>query len=314
METVPCPVTGSREFRPLLQAPDRFNLQGQPWQLVQSTASGLVMLDPRPEMNEMVAHYPAEAYDPYLHDGNASTLRDRVFLAATSLLLSGKAEIVMKGIDKPAKSVQVLEVGCSTGRLLLRIHRDFGVPLENLCGVETDRQAAAIAKSAGIGSISESGLDETSFESRFDRIVFWHALEHLHRINESLDRARELLKPEGQLVIAVPNIQSSDARRYGKHWIALDAPRHLWHFTPDTLGRLLVKHGFSVLHIDRWIPDTLYNVWYSEKLDRTISGRQFGLGGFARATLNAMRSLATGLDPRQASSIVVRAVRMKKGY
>ena len=312
METAPCPITGSREFTPFLQAPDRFNLQGQPWQIAQSTASGLVMLNPRPVANEMATHYPAEAYDPFLHAGNARALRDRIFLAASSLLLAGKARIVMKSIDKPMDSVQVLEVGCSTGRLLLRIHRDYGVPLANLCGVEIDQQAAERARSAGIGSVSETGLDETSFDRRFDRIVFWHALEHLHRINESLARARELLRPGGQLVIAVPNLQSDDARRYGPNWIALDAPRHLWHFTPETLQMLLEKHGFSVLETGRWIPDTLYNVWYSEKLECAVKGQRFGFGGITRATTNALRSLAKGRDPRRASSMIVRAVVEKR--
>ena len=312
METAPCPITGSREFTPFLQVPDRFNLQGKTWQLAQSTPSGLVMLDPRPAANEMATHYPAEAYDPFLHLDNARTLRDHLFVAASSLLLAGKARVVMQGIGKPSNSAQVLEVGCSTGRLLLRIHRDYGVPLENLCGVEIDRQAAERARSAGVGSVSESGLDETSFERQYDRIVFWHALEHLHRINEALDRARELLKPGGQLVIAVPNLQSSDARRYGPNWIALDAPRHLFHFTPETLQRLLEKHGFSVLEFGRWIPDTLYNVWYSEKLDCAVKGQRFGFGGITRAMTNALRSLAKGRDPRRASSMIVRAVVAKR--
>jgi 2-polyprenyl-3-methyl-5-hydroxy-6-metoxy-1,4-benzoquinol methylase len=311
METAPCPITGSREFIPLMQVPDRFNLQGKTWQLAQSTASGLVMLAPRPEADEMATHYPAEAYDPFLHDGNARALRDRFYLAATSLLLGGKARIVMKGIGKPAASAHILEVGCSTGRLLQRIHRDYGVPLTNLFGVETDRQAAEVARRGGV-AVSESALEVTDFNARFDRIVFWHVLEHLHRIGESLDRVRTLLKPGGQLIIAVPNIGSSDARRYGPNWIALDAPRHLYHFTPETLRKLLKKHGFSVRDVGRWIPDTLYNVWYSEKLDSAVRGQQFGLGGIMRATANAALSLAAGRDPRRASSIIVRAV-MRNG-
>jgi SAM-dependent methyltransferase len=277
---------------------------------VRSTASGLAMLNPRPEVDEMAAHYPAETYDPFLHAGNARTLRDRAWLAVTSLLLAGKAKIVMKGLEKPAKSVRILEVGCSTGRLLMRIHRDYGIPLTNLFGVETDRQAADTARNAGL-CVSEAGLEESDFDIRFDRIVFWHTLEHLHRLGESLDCARELLTPDGQLIIAVPNLDSDDARRYGPNWIALDAPRHLYHFTPETLGKLLEKHGFSVLDLGTWIPDTLYNVWFSEKLDRTINGRLLGIGAASRAASNAIRSLASGRDPRLASSMVVRAVRMK---
>lgn len=309
MERVPCPITGSREFLPLMQAPDRFDPRGPSWRLVRSTASGLVMLDPRPEAHEMAAHYPAETYDPFLHAGNARTLRDRAWLAVTSLLLAGKARIVMKEIDKPANAAHILEVGCSTGRLLMRIHRDYGIPLTNLFGVETNRQSAAAARNAGLG-VSEAGLEKCDFAHRFDRIVFWHALEHLHRLVESLDRARELLKPGGQLVIAVPNLDGADARRYGPSWIALDAPRHLYHFTPETLGKLLEKHGFSVLDLGTWIPDTLYNVWFSEQLEREINRKTLGIGGIARTAFRAAQSLASGRDPRRASSMVVRAMRM----
>ena len=312
METVPCPITGSREFTPFLQALDRFNLHGEPWQLVQSSASGLVMLNPRPGPDEMATHYPAEAYDPFLNQTNSRSLRDQCYLAISDVLMAGKASMVMKGIKKPADATQVLEVGCSTGRLLLRIRGDFGVPLTNLFGVETDRQAASTARRAGL-RISKPDLCDADFDSRrFDRIIFWHALEHLHRIGEALDQARELLRPDGQLIIAVPTIESLDARGYGPNWIALDAPRHLYHFSPDTLQKLLEKHGLSILNIGRWIPDTLYNVWYSEKLERSINGKPFGISGIARAGVRAAKSLAAGRNPKRASSMIVRAVRMKR--
>jgi hypothetical protein len=176
--------------------------------------------------------------------------------------------------------------------------------------VETNRQSAAAARHTGLG-VSEAGLEERDFAHRFDRIVFWHTLEHLHLLGQSLDRARELLDADGQLIIAVPNLDSDDARRYGQNWIALDAPRHLCHFAPETLRKLLEKHGVSVLELGRWVPDTLYNVWYSEKLERTISGKTFSSGGIVRAAFCAAQSLAAGRDPRRASSMVVRAVRMK---
>lgn len=312
MESVPCPITGSREFKPFLQAPDRFDPRGPSWRLVRSAESGLVMLDPRPGANEMAAHYPAEAYDPFLNQANSRSLRDKVYLAISDFLLAGKAKIVMNDIGKPPESAHVLEVGCSTGRLLLRIHRDYGVPLANLCGVETDRQSAEAARNAGLTHISEHGLEDADFNQRFDRIVFWHVLEHLHRVGETLDRARELLKPGGQLIIAVPNLESDDAGRYGASWIALDAPRHLYHFTPETLRKLLENHGFSVLDFGRWVPDTLYNVWYSEKLDRATSGQPLGVGAVTRASVYALRSLAAGRDPLHASSLVIRAVVTKR--
>ncbi|NTU53602.1 MAG: class I SAM-dependent methyltransferase [Chlorobiaceae bacterium] len=308
MERVPCPITGNEDFTPFLQVPDRFTLPGPSWQLVRSNSSGLVMLNPRPSPDEMAAHYPAESYDPFLHRANCRSLRDRAYLATSSLLLRGKANFVMQGINKPPDSVHILETGCSSGRLLLALHRHHGVPLQHLYGVEPDRAAALAARCAGVGNVTETELADAVFDLHFDRIIFWHSLEHLHRTGETLDRAHELLNPEGIVIIALPNLRSDDARRYGPHWIALDAPRHLCHFTPETLGRILEKHGFSVLDFSTWMPDTLYNVWYSEKLDRAVKERTFGFGGFTQATANTIRSFVAGIDPRRASSMVVRAV------
>lgn len=313
MERIPCPITGSGEFTPVLQAPDRFNHTLQPWNIVQATASGLHMLNPRPAPGDMAAHYPADGYDPFLNSANARSLREHAYIALSSLLLRKKAAIVMNGIEKQAASVNILETGCASGRLLLALHRHYGIPLPNLFGIEPDPRSIQTARSSGLRNISESEMADAAFKHTFDRIVFWHVLEHLHMIKATLDRTRELLKPDGVLIIALPNIDSYDARRYGPHWIALDAPRHLYHFTPETLEKLLEKHGFSVIDFSRWIPDTLYNVWYSEKLDRTIGKRPFGITGYTSAAGNTVRSLLAGRNPRLASGIICRAVKVGQG-
>ncbi len=309
MELVPCPIAGDRDFAPWIEAPDRFDLSGPSWSIVRSSSSGLVMLNPRPREGEAAKHYPPQAYDPFIHQGNASSARDRAYLLTSSLLLGLRASIVMRGLRKPAGSVHILEAGCSTGRLLMRLHRDYGIPVQNLCGIEPDRTSSDAARASGLPRIYGTDLDRTVFGCRFDRIVFWHALEHIHRIEEALVSAQSLLEPGGMLVIALPNIGSRDSLHYGKGWVALDAPRHLYHFTPESLGRLLSKHGFSVTDVRAFAPDALYNAWYSEKLVSDISGRRFGGTGAARAALQAALSVIAGIDPSKASGIVCRAVR-----
>jgi hypothetical protein len=42
----------------------------------------------------------------------------------------------------------------------------------------------------------------------------------------------------------VPNWASCERRLFRERWIALDAPRHLYHFTPRTLGAMLARCGF----------------------------------------------------------------------
>lgn len=311
MEQVPCPITGDRDFTPWLDAPDRFDLAAAPWKLVRASASGLVMLNPRPSPSESPRCYPAAAYDPFLTDGNSASLRDHAYLFASSVLLGLKAGIVLKGLRKPALSTRVLDAGCSTGRLLLRLHRSHGVPAGNLWGVEQDHGAAASARQSGLDQVVESGFAEARLPGGFDRIVFWHSLEHLHQPGIALEKAADLLAEDGSLVIALPNIGSPEAGRYGADWVALDAPRHLWHFTPETLGRLLGRHGLSVVSLSAYPPDTLYNAWYSERLARARTGRRFGVAGTTKAVAETVRSLAAGIKPENASVIVCRAVKSR---
>jgi predicted SAM-dependent methyltransferase len=66
---------------------------------------------------------------------------------------------------------------------------------------------------------------------------------------EVLEEIHRILRPDGLLLIAVPNIKSYAAQRFKDLWYALDAPRHLIHFSPETLSYLLNETGFSIKEI-----------------------------------------------------------------
>jgi predicted SAM-dependent methyltransferase len=93
----------------------------------------------------------------------------------------------------------------------------------------------------------------------------WHVLEHIHELNESIIKIKKLLTSGGTLVVAVPNANSPDAQHYGAWWAAYDVPRHLYHFTSDTLRRLFAKHGMKVLKILPQRLDAYYVSLLSEK-------------------------------------------------
>ena len=39
---------------------------------------------------------------------------------------------------------------------------------------------------------------------------------------------------------------------FKKHWLGLHPPKHLYHFTPETLTNLLKSNGFKIEKIDHW--------------------------------------------------------------
>ncbi|HZT83575.1 MAG TPA: class I SAM-dependent methyltransferase, partial [Gemmataceae bacterium] len=85
----------------------------------------------------------------------------------------------------------------------------------------------------------------------FDRVTMWQSLEHVHDPLAVLRAAHRLLVPGGELLVAVPTIDSLAFRWFGPHWLGLDLPRHLTHFTPGTLGAMLLRAGFTVERVGR---------------------------------------------------------------
>ena len=69
----------------------------------------------------------------------------------------------------------------------------------------------------------------------FDAITLWHVLEHVHELHPYVEQLKDLLKPSGKLIIAVPNYTSKDATIYKENWAAYDVPRHLYHFSPKSM-------------------------------------------------------------------------------
>ena len=304
METVPCPISDSTEFTPWLQVPDRFDSSGKKrWQLVQSCASGLIMLNPRPESSESALHYRNGQYDPYLHAGSNARLSERAYLAARSLLLRYRASLILKEAVKPLKKLSILEIGCATGELLNFFHRSKGIPLDYLAGIEPDAASAAYARE--VFGLRVSPFLQDGYPKKFDCIVLWHTLEHIHSLNETLHRVASLLEPNGVLVIALPNPAGSGANSYRENWIAWDAPRHLFHFMPGTLEKLLEAHNLRVFNRRPYLPDALYNTFYSEKLRCKSQGGRFH--ALKRGTALGLGMISLGREalwPEEASSFI----------
>ena len=108
-------------------------------------------------------------------------------------------------------------------------------------------------------------------------VIFWHSLEHFGDSMAALDRAAEILKPGGLLVIAVPNLESPQARATGANWFHLDIPRHYVHFSERGLKKVIEQRGFRIVDVAHfnleqnpygWIQSLLnfvfeYNLLYS---------------------------------------------------
>ena len=138
----------------------------------------------------------------------------------------------------------ILDVGCGAGYFLRALHPDQW----NRYGVEIGAHASRAATEAlGIGRVFNGSLLTTALHGgTFDVVCFWSALEHTNEPRANVLEARRVLKKGGTLIVQVPNAASYQTRLFGGAWSALDAPRHRYHFTQQTLGRLLSETGFEI--------------------------------------------------------------------
>jgi len=144
--------------------------------------------------------------------------------------------------DKPGV---FLDLGCGRGDFVQRM-RDAGW---DSYGVEVNQEAARRAQSKGL-KVFAGPLQAAQFPTEsFDYIRASHSLEHITCPHETLDEIHRLLKPNGKLLIAVPNVDGFSARLFRQYWYHLCAPLHAFNYSVKTLERILSLHKFEVTNL-----------------------------------------------------------------
>ena len=121
----------------------------------------------------------------------------------------------------------------------------------------TPRSCHGVAGAPGLeiwGSI-----DDLKARAPFGCITLWHSLEHLREPAEALAELARMLVPGGIFVAAVPDSGGWQARIFGRHWLHLDVPRHLHHFTYGSLREALGQAGLKVSRV--WHHEVEYD-WF----------------------------------------------------
>lgn len=136
-----------------------------------------------------------------------------------------------------------LDVGCGSGASLGRA-RSVGW---RVTGIEMDATAAARARRLAEAVHTGDILSVPLPAGQFDVVTAFHVLEHLPDPVGALRRMLAWLAPGGLLIVDVPNAGGGGARLFGRAWSGLELPRHLSHFTPETLARAIALAGGDVV-------------------------------------------------------------------
>ncbi|GAA4390497.1 class I SAM-dependent methyltransferase [Hymenobacter koreensis] len=241
-----------------------YSVSHESFAIVQCAACSLLLTNPRPDVASIGRYYESEDY--VSHSDTNKGLVNKVYQVARVYTMRRKVSLVNKAAPRRGR---LLDYGCGTGHFLAACQKAGW----QVSGVEPSDVARAQAQERTGQPISSGDLTQFPSES-FDAITLWHVLEHVHDLTGTMQQLVRLLKPDGVIIIAVPNAESPDAQYYREQWAAYDVPRHLYHFTPKTLTKLLRKHH---LHLRQTLPLVLDAYYVSMLSERYRAERNAGL-------------------------------------
>ncbi|MBS1737289.1 MAG: class I SAM-dependent methyltransferase [Bacteroidetes bacterium] len=251
-----CPACNSEDVHFKLSVKD-FSISGEIFEVWECSKCSLRFTQNAPSEENIGPYYQSENY--ISHSNTNKGLVNKLYHSVKKITLNKKKKIIKNATG--FSTGKILDVGAGTGAFLNTMRQGGW----QVSGIEPD----VIARKNASDLYRLNLLDQEALKSftpaSFDVITMWHVLEHVHQLNETIALLMNLLKPNGKLIIAVPNYTSFDAHYYKEFWAAYDVPRHLYHFSPDAMKKLLVDHGMNnPVLLPMWF-DSFYVSMLSEK-------------------------------------------------
>lgn len=201
-------------------------------------ACHLEFLDPQPDDAVLAAIYDDHYF---LGESTEAAARRSQMKAATGALYID----VLARLGRP-ENAHLLEVGCGHGEVLLEARsRGFRVS-----GVEISAHATAIAnRRLGDAAVSV-GLIETLPlpHAHFSAVLAADVIEHVRDPEAWLLRIRELLIPDGVLLLITPSLDSWSRRLLRSRWMEYKI-EHLHYFSAASIRLLLERCGFHQIQV-----------------------------------------------------------------
>ncbi len=137
------------------------------------------------------------------------------------------------------RDAHILDVGCGSGALLFLLG-DLGC--KNLLGIDPFI-ATDVEYESGLRILKKS-VHEVG--GKWNLIMFHHSFEHVPDPLATLQAVSGLLTPNGCCVIRVPTVSSYAWEHYRVNWVQLDAPRHCYLHSVESMRFLAQRAGLEL--------------------------------------------------------------------
>ncbi len=250
-ESTRCGLCGSLDYSELFYGTD-VDFPQKKWRIVKCTKCGLVRTDPYPTNS---LYFQRNLYD-FFHcpkkidvDRKKNNLSSRIQDHFQQKLARSHQKIYPERLELLKRYTvhrDIFEVGFGDGKFLALL-RDKGWMVS---GLELSKNAYLKAKEKYQLDLDWGTIEEKKYRKESFNLVTMHmVLEHVHKPVHLLKSLHRLLKKRGILIIQVPNFASLQSKIFRDKWYPLRLPHHIYHYTPRTLERLLMKASFQVIAV-----------------------------------------------------------------
>lgn len=237
--------------------------------------------------------------DTYIsHTDTEKGLVNKLYKIARNNTLKWKIQLVKTVTGKIKTPGSLLDIGAGTGAFLQMANKASWTAR----GLEPDERARKICfKNYKLQLDSPEKLFEFPDEA-FDAVTMWHVLEHVHQLHEYIQQIKRVLVRGGVALIALPNFTSLDATHYAANWAAYDVPRHLYHFSPESMKTLVTFHEMKMEAVKPMWLDAFYISMLSEQY-------KSGKTNFLAAIWNGLKSNLQALQKNENCSSLIYIIR-----
>lgn len=261
---------------------------------VMRCACGLVYLSPRPVRADLPRAYPMEYFWNAFDVVPVAGVLDALWNAWATQLVGRRVGYLRRALGD--RTGPVLDVGCGRGLFLRELARRTGREVHGVDLQEGNVRYLA-EEHPQVRAHQADFLDWEGPEEGFAGVTMWHLLEHLHDPRAALDKAHRLLMPGGVLVLGTQNFEALSRHWMKERWTLNDVPRHLYHFTEETLCRHLEAAGFQVAwvtHVTEFFPTLGAHLFAEGILDKRRQVRPLR-GLFANLAMSPVEAVAVAM-------------------
>lgn len=268
-----------------------FSITEEDFRYERCAACGALVLSPRPPPQQIGRYYQGYYTDAILAHVDRKSEGGRRPFGMGRLRAIGFLRGLSKAGVHEVRGRSLLDVGAGLGSFL-RYSRDLGQL--DARGVDFSDRVAGFARKIHQVPIDVGELrDQRYDEGRFDFVTAWHYLEHVYDPLAELREMHRVLKPGGVVMIETPTPSLAGAL-FGRRWMYLMPPTHLYHYRPKTMTAMLEQAGFEVLQVQRpwfpgeWAGSLFFSLGMNHFLETLYAGRTAPRDRFLRTLFFTM--------------------------